>query len=80
MKNIEVQSLKSSVGEIGEVVDQIIQFSKGNKKTLRRVIANSIEQSEFTRLDLEDGRRFYINSRNVDWFEVHKRETIQEKN
>ena len=63
-------SLLSSVGEQGETVDQIIHFSQGNKKTFRGVIADSIEQSEFTRMDLEDGRRVYINPRNVDCFEV----------
>ena len=68
-----MKSLKSSVEDLGESVDQIIQFASGNKKTLRGVIAKSIEQSEFTRLDLQDGRRFYINTKNVDWFEVHKR-------
>ncbi|GEM_PF-3439398 len=69
----DTRDLKSSVFQVGEIVDQIIQFKDGNKKTFRGVIVASIEQSEFTRFDLLDGRRIYINTKNVDWFEVHKR-------
>jgi len=65
-------SLKSSVESSGEVVDKIIQFSGGNKKTFKRVLTSSISQSEFTRFTLENGITVYINTQNVDWFEVHE--------
>ena len=65
-----MKNLKSSVGEKGNVVDQIVVFSQGNKKTFRGVITDTIQQGEMTRYDLEDGRRIYINPKNVDWFEV----------
>ncbi len=65
-----MNDLKSSVAEKGETVDEIFQFSHGNKKTFRRIITSSIQQSEFTRFDLENGHRIYINPQNVDWFEV----------
>lgn len=65
-----MNDLKSSVAEKGETVDEIFQFSHGNKKTFRKIITSSIQQSEFTRFDLENGHRIYINPQNVDWFEV----------
>ncbi len=49
---------------------EITVFSKGNKKTFKGVLTDSIHQSEFTRFDLVDGRRIYINPKNVDCFEV----------
>ena len=64
------KDLKSSVSEKGKVVDEIIVFSNGNKKTFRGIKTETIQQGEFTRFDLEDGRRIYINDKNVDWFEV----------
>lgn len=63
-------SLKSSVEAKGDTVTQIIGFTSGQKKTWHGIITNSIEQSEFTRFDLVDGRRVYINTANVNWFEV----------
>lgn len=65
-----MKSLKSSVEEKGEKVNQIIVFSKGNKKTFRGILTSTIQQGEMTRFDLEDGRRIYVNPKNVDWFEV----------
>jgi hypothetical protein len=62
--------LNSSVLEKGKVVTQIIIFSGGNKKTFKGIKSESIHQSEFTRFDLVDGRRIYINPKNVDCFEV----------
>lgn len=67
-------SLLSSVEEKGNNTTQIIVFSHGNKKTFKGVISKSIVQSEFTRFDLTDGRRIYINTHNVDYFEVFKKE------
>lgn len=63
-------SLRSSVEAKGDTVTQIIGFASGQKKTWHGIITDSIEQSEFTRFDLVDGRRVYINTKNVDWFEV----------
>lgn len=63
-------NLNSSVSSKGKIVTQIIGFTSGQKKTYKGVISDTIEQSEFTRFDLVDGRRVYINTRNVDWFEV----------
>ena len=64
------ENLKSSVLEKGKVVTEIIIFSGGNKKTFKGILTDSIHQSEFTRFDLVDGRRIYVNPRNVDCFEV----------
>lgn len=67
-------SLLSSVEEQGDITTQIIVFSNGNKKTFKDVIGKTITQSEFTRFDLVDGRRIYINTKNVDYFEVFKQD------
>jgi hypothetical protein len=63
-------SLHSSVEEKGDIVTIILQFSHGNKKTFPGVITKTITQSEFTRFDLTDGRKVYIHTKNVDWFEI----------
>ena len=63
---------KSSVCEIGEVVTEIILFSNGNKKTFEGIKTETISQNEFTQFDLIDGRRIYVNPKNVDSFEVIK--------
>lgn len=65
-----MQGLFSSVSEKGQTVTQIIGFASGHKKTWKHVVVDSIMQSEFTRFDLADGRRVYINTPNVNWFEV----------
>ena len=62
--------LKSSVIEKGKTVTQIIMFKDGSKKTFPGVITSTISQSEFTRFDLVDGRRIYVNQSNVNCFEV----------
>jgi hypothetical protein len=54
----------------GEVVDQIVHFVDGTKKTFKGVKTATIEQSEFTHFELDDGRRIYINTNNVNCFEV----------
>lgn len=69
-----MQSLQSSVGGKGKIVDEIIHFSGGSKKTFRGVIADTIEQSEFTQFETLDGKRVYINTKNVDCFEVFRKE------
>lgn len=65
-------NLQSSVSQKGEIVTQIIGFKDGSKKTYHNIITETIEQSEFTRFDLLDGRRVYINTANVLWLEVIK--------
>jgi len=70
IKILGSRSLNSSVEKKGKTVTQIHTFSGGNKKTFRGIITNSITQGEFTRFELTDGRRIYINTKNVDFFEV----------
>ena len=61
---------KSSVCEIGNIITEIVLFSGGNKKTFEGIKTETISQNEFTHFDLVDGRRIYINPKNVDSFEV----------
>ena len=61
---------KSSVCEIGNIITEIVLFSNGNKKTFVGIKTETISQNEFTHFDLVDGRRIYINPKNVDSFEV----------
>jgi hypothetical protein len=70
MKPPFAKSYHSSVQRKGKTVTQIIVFSGGNTKTFRGIITDSIIQSEFTHFELIDGRRVYINTKNVDFFEV----------
>jgi len=63
-------SLNSSVEGKGEIVNEVVVFSNGNKKTFKGIKTKTICQGEFTRFDLIDGRRVYINPKNVDYFEV----------
>lgn len=72
-KGTSKDSLRSSVETYGILVDQVIQFSGGNKKTFRKVRSGTISQSEFTRFELDNGVVVYINTKNVDWFEIHPR-------
>ena len=69
---MEKISNNSSVEEIGEYVTQIIVFASGNKKTFTNVKTNTIKQGEFTQFELKNGSRIYINTKNVDFFEVIK--------
>jgi len=64
------KSYHSSVQRKGKTVTQIIIFSNGNTKTFKGIITDSITQNEFTQFELIDGRRIYINTKNVDFFEV----------
>jgi len=66
----EDNSLLSSVEKKGKIVTQIITFSNGNKKTFKGVKTETICQGEFTHFDLIDGRRVYVNPKNVDFFTV----------
>lgn len=87
---MEKISNNSTVEEVGEFVTQIIVFASGNKKTFTGVKTKTIRQGEFTQFELKSGSRIYINTKNVDFFEVIKEdkeiknrdliETPQEKN
>ena len=61
--------MKSNIEDVGEVVTQIISFKSGEKKTVKHVISKTISQSEFTRMDMTDGRRFSAHTCEVNWFE-----------
>lgn len=65
-----MSSLQSSVEKQGQVVDQIIHFKGGIKKTFRGVITATIEQNEFTQFTLTSGRKVFIYTPNVLFFEV----------
>ena len=65
-------NLNSSVKDKGETVTQYILFKNGNEKTYKGIITDSIQQSQFTRFDLVSGARVYVNTDNVDVFEVHQ--------
>ncbi|MBS3072619.1 hypothetical protein J4477_02195 [Candidatus Pacearchaeota archaeon] len=67
---MEKASNNSTVEEVGEYVTQIIVFSSGNKKTFTNVKTSTIKQGEFTQFELKNGSRVYINTKNVDFFEV----------
>jgi len=73
--NKEKSSFNSSVEDKGKIVTQIVIFSNGNKKTFKHIKTDTISQSEFTHFDLVDGRRIYINPKNVDCFEVFTENT-----
>lgn len=68
------KDLKSSVSDAGETVTQYILFSGGNEKTYHGIKTDTIQQSQFTRFDCVDGKRVYINTANVDCFEVFSEE------
>ena len=65
-------NLQSSVQDLGEVVTQYVLFNSGNEKTYKGIITSTIEQSQFTRFDCVDGKRVYLNTKNIDCFEVFK--------
>jgi len=64
-----MQSLKSSVENLGEIVTQIIHFSKWNKRTFKGIVTASIVQGEFTKMMTSD-RMILVNPNNVDCIEV----------
>ena len=59
-------NLKSSVSDKGQIVTQILYSLGGHKKTIHGVLTDTIEQSQFTRFDLTNGHRFYVND-NLIW-------------
>lgn len=69
---VNSNSLKSSAERVGKIVTEIIHFASGNKRTIKHILTNTIEQGEFTKFILEDGRLIYVNTKNVDLIEVFK--------
>lgn len=63
-------TLHSTVETLWDVVDQIIHFSHGNKRTIRGVIANTIQQGEFTKFMTTKWVMRMINTNKVDCIEV----------
>ncbi len=71
-----MNSLLSSVEQKGKTVTQITCFVDGSKKTWRKVKTDTIEEGAFCRFDLEDGRRVYVHTKNVNWFEIIKENSV----
>lgn len=65
-------NLRSSVEKLGKIVTEIIHFRNGNKRTIRNIKTETIQQGEFTKFELTDGRMIMINTANVDMIEVFK--------
>ena len=68
MKN--TLSLKSNIEELGKVVSQIISFKSGETKTIEHIKTDTFQQSQFTRFDTTDGKRYMINDKEVNWIET----------
>jgi len=66
--------IKSTVGQLGSSVTQIIHFTNGNKRTFSGIITDTIKQGEFTKMMMKDGRMLMINTANVDCIEVFNEE------
>jgi len=67
---IPMNNLHSTVWNVWEIVDQIIHFSGGNKRTVRGVISSTIQQGEFTKFMTTKWVMWMINTNNVDCIEV----------
>lgn len=65
-----MKSMKSSVENVGKIVDQIIIFKGGIKKTIRNIKSETIEQGEMTKFYTVDGKMVLVNTRNVLMVEV----------
>ena len=62
--------LKSSVSGVSDYVTQIIHFKGGIKRTFYGVKSKSINQGQFTKFELKDGRFVLVNDNNVLCIEV----------
>ncbi len=74
VKNDNHIDLKSSVSGVSEYVTQIIHFKDGVKRTFSGVKSKSINQGQFTKFELKDGRFVLINDINVLCIEVFEEE------
>ena len=59
------KNLLSSTTKQGRYVTQIIHFKHGYRKTIHEVDTWSIEQGQFTKFMVKDGRMVMINDSNV---------------
>jgi hypothetical protein len=64
-------NLKSSAERKGKVVTEVIIGTSGIKKTYRGIKTETIEQGEFTKFELEDGRMIMVNTVNVMFVEIY---------
>ena len=65
-----MKNLESSVTLQGKYVTQIIHFKGGYRKTIRGIDTDTIEQGQFTKFMVKDGRMVMINDSNVLMVEV----------
>jgi hypothetical protein len=77
MKNV-TKHLMSSTTQQGRYVTQIIHFVHGYRKTIHDIDTWSIEQGQFTKFMLRDGRMMMINDANVLLVEVFPEKVLNE--
>ena len=77
MKNV-TKHLMSSTTQQGRYVTQIIHFVHGYRKTIHDIDTWSIEQGQFTKFMLRDGRMIMINDANVLLVEVFPEKILNE--
>ena len=77
MKNV-TKHLMSSTTQQGRYVTQIIHFVHGYRKTIHDIDTWSIEQGQFTKFMLRDGRMIMINDANVLLVEVFPEKVLNE--
>jgi hypothetical protein len=63
-------NLKSSIITKGRYVSQILHFINGEKRTFHNIDTHSIQQGQFTKFRLIDGRMILINDKNILCIEV----------
>ena len=66
--------LKSSVSGVSEYVTKIIHFKGGVKRTFYGVKTKTINQGQFTKFELKDGRFILVNDENVLCIEIFEEE------
>ena len=66
--------LKSTVGEKGRYVTQIIHFIGGTKLTFHGLDTTTIKQGQLTKINTKDGRMIMINDANVLAVEIFPEE------
>lgn len=71
---MKATDLKSSVGEVGIYVTQIIHFIGGVKRTIKNIDTSTIKQGQMTKFYTKDGRMIMINDVNVLFIEIFKEE------
>lgn len=65
------KDFQSSVKKQGGVVDEIIFFKSGRKKTIENVDTSKIKESDYVQLPIKDkNQTFYVKRDEVEMFEV----------